>query len=211
MSEQLLLKQFQASCRRKNFTAKRKDEFVDWPFLGQEQIPQEFVRLDPWEAEYVYMIGKQSKTAIVEIGRFHGGSTILLAGSNGSVKVHSIDIDPVDDESLQAIIDKLHFDNIKLIVGDSTSPSNVISNFDVLFIDGDHSYEGVKADMENWYPALEVGGHVILHDCYDLYEIPRAVSEFIVGKNIAMYVSPFNSYMTNRKRWGSICHFQKLS
>jgi predicted O-methyltransferase YrrM len=139
MSEQLPLKQFQASCRRKNFTPKRRDEFVKWPFLDQEQIPKEFVRLDPWEAEYVYMIAKQSKTAIVEIGRYHGGSTILLAGSNDSVKVHSIDIDPVDDQRLQSIIDDLNFDNIKLIVGDSTSPSNVIPYFDVLFIDGVHS------------------------------------------------------------------------
>jgi predicted O-methyltransferase YrrM len=35
---------------------------------------------------------------------------------------------------------------------------------DFLFIDGDHSYEGVRADWQGWTPHLAPGGHVALHD-----------------------------------------------
>ena len=35
---------------------------------------------------------------------------------------------------------------------------------DAIFIDGDHSYEGVKRDLELYYPLLAAGGLLIVHD-----------------------------------------------
>ena len=35
---------------------------------------------------------------------------------------------------------------------------------DILYIDGDHTYAGVKADFELWSPLVRPGGHVIFHD-----------------------------------------------
>ncbi len=35
---------------------------------------------------------------------------------------------------------------------------------DLLFIDGDHSYEGVKADFELYSPLVRPGGLIVLHD-----------------------------------------------
>jgi len=35
---------------------------------------------------------------------------------------------------------------------------------DVLFIDGDHSYAGVRADFELWSPLVRPGGLVLFHD-----------------------------------------------
>ena len=34
----------------------------------------------------------------------------------------------------------------------------------LLFIDGDHSYEGVKKDYELFWPKLEKGGFIVFHD-----------------------------------------------
>lgn len=36
--------------------------------------------------------------------------------------------------------------------------------FDAIFIDGDHSYEGVKADYNNYVPMVRSGGLVAFHD-----------------------------------------------
>ncbi len=36
--------------------------------------------------------------------------------------------------------------------------------FDVFFVDGDHSYEGVKADFNDYYPLIKKGGLIIMHD-----------------------------------------------
>src|SRR5439155_14171371 len=51
---------------------------------------------------------------------------------------------------------------------------------DLLFIDGDHSYEAVRADLEVWLPKLKDDGIVAFHD-YDWAEgVRRAVREFVV-------------------------------
>jgi len=42
---------------------------------------------------------------------------------------------------------------------------------DLIFIDGDHSYEGCKADVFNYVPwYLRPGGYFILHDYYGWYD-----------------------------------------
>ena len=38
------------------------------------------------------------------------------------------------------------------------------AGFDFLFIDGDHTYEGVKTDFEMYSPLVRQGGLVALHD-----------------------------------------------
>jgi len=35
---------------------------------------------------------------------------------------------------------------------------------DFLFIDGDHSYEGIKMDFEMYYPLIKSGGIIAIHD-----------------------------------------------
>ena len=42
----------------------------------------------------------------------------------------------------------------------------ILGNFDIdfLFIDGDHSYEGVKKDFEMYSPLVRSGGIIALHD-----------------------------------------------
>ncbi|MBI3316617.1 MAG: class I SAM-dependent methyltransferase [Candidatus Omnitrophica bacterium] len=36
--------------------------------------------------------------------------------------------------------------------------------FDFIFIDADHSYEGIKSDWEDWSPRIEKEGIIALHD-----------------------------------------------
>ena len=43
--------------------------------------------------------------------------------------------------------------------------------YDVLIIDGDHSFAGVRADFENYLPAVKRGGYIIFDD-YDAPEWP---------------------------------------
>jgi len=44
------------------------------------------------------------------------------------------------------------------------NPSIAKAEFDFLFIDGDHSYDGLKRDWEAWRSRMRPGGIVALHD-----------------------------------------------
>ena len=38
---------------------------------------------------------------------------------------------------------------------------------DILFIDGDHTYEGIKKDFEMYSPLVKNGGYIVFHDIVD--------------------------------------------
>lgn len=64
-------------------------------------------------------------------------------------------------------------------------------SIDLLFIDGDHSYAGVKADIDAWMSHVKIGGRVAFHDCLyppnfhadHLYQfdIMRAIGEWFTS------------------------------
>jgi hypothetical protein len=100
-------------------------------------LPKEFIRLDPWEGQYVFLISSMAKRGILEIGRFNGGSLFLMACANPAVPIYSIDIAPQDDACLREIFRTQGVGaNVKLIVGDSQRErSPEVGSFDVLFVD----------------------------------------------------------------------------
>lgn len=71
------------------------------------------------------------------------------------------------------------------IYANSQDPELIVtkipSSLDVLFIDGDHTYEGVKADLNNYAPLVKSGGRIILHDVCSGYDpgVRQAFDEFI--------------------------------
>lgn len=50
-------------------------------------------------------------------------------------------------------------------------------SLDFVFIDADHSYEGVKQDIKHWLPKVKKGGLVSGHDLHML-EVRQAVMDF---------------------------------
>ncbi len=49
------------------------------------------------------------------------------------------------------------------------------SHFDWVYIDGDHSYAAVLADLDAWFPKLKVGGKIVLDD-YTWQDESRSLS-----------------------------------
>jgi GT2 family glycosyltransferase/predicted O-methyltransferase YrrM len=110
---------------------------------------------------------------ILEIGTAHGGSTLLWAKMVEHSKGHVYTIDLPHGATM---IDGTHYrPMVTEFRGDSHDPTMVshikeeigIGKIDVLFIDGDHSYEGVKQDFENFYDLVRPDGFIIFHDILD--------------------------------------------
>lgn len=119
------------------------------------------------EAAYLYrLIRSLDRPSVVEIGRHRGGTTFLLAAAGA--RVLSVDLDPVVAEHDRLLVQELEqarlAGQVDLAIGDSRTFSVDGGPYDVVFVDGDHSYEGARADVEHWLPAVAPGGHLVLHD-----------------------------------------------
>ena len=154
------------------------------------------IRMDLDEAALLWSLVRGIRDAkdelnpvILEIGRFTGGSTILLAAAAGEHGiVVSLDIDPRDDSNVHKIIGTMSDMALtELFTGDSremTLPSDYQIDYDLVFIDGDHTYEGVKADFERWAPKARKGGFVAFHDMVETRpDIARGFTTCCPGVN----------------------------
>ena len=178
---------------------------------SSSELPYEYIRLCPWEGEYLFSLANLSEKGIVETGRFHGGSTFLLAAANQNVPIYSIDIEPQDDDLIRSYFKKTALgNNVSLIVGDSQNVKYPeVGEIDLLFIDGDHSYEGCTKDFENWYEKVIPGGHIVFHDSYFPTDVQRSIIDLVRKYDVDVSVSQYmTSYYWNN-RYGSICHLIK--
>lgn len=153
--------------RAQTATADRFEECV-WLF-GANVLNHGLSRLMIDEAAYLYrLVRSLQKPLVVEIGRYHGGTTFLLAAAGG--RVTSLDINPalVDtDVLLERALGRYGLsDRVTIEIADSHAYRVETAAFDVAFIDGDHTYEGARRDVEKWLPGVTAGGHLILHDAF---------------------------------------------
>lgn len=120
----------------------------------------------------------QKMDKIVELGSYAGRSTYALcSGCPGNV----ITIDDFSMTGPIGIRDSIgrpeleknvgHFSNLEILEGDSCK---FVQDADMVFIDADHEYEGVKRDIEAWKPYVK---KLICGHDYDFEGVRKAVLE----------------------------------
>ena len=131
---------------------------------------------------------------IIEIGTYTGESTVLF--SRKAKKVFTIDpyiqnYDPNDgagETDLQQV-KAIFFERLR----NSNSTDKVYQyqelsktakthfkdkSVDIVYIDGLHTYEGVKEDIKNYLPKIKSGGYIAGHDYCDKFSgVIKAVNE----------------------------------
>jgi predicted O-methyltransferase YrrM len=141
-------------------------------------------------AYLLYALVKSAKPAVVvEIGSARGRSSCFMGMAlkeNGVGKLYAIDphtktewndADSVDTyEILKGNVNALGLDGVVEILRNTSD--NVANDWnrgiDILFIDGDHSYEGAKRDWDLFSPFVKPFGSVIFHDTlWDLKPDPK--------------------------------------
>lgn len=108
----------------------------------------------------LWRYASKAKLAMLEIGSRHGGSTVLMAQANPEVPLIALDAAPAYDARCLSILGEL---NVTAVKGDSKTHPHV-DIYDLAFIDGDHSYAGVKGDFENLKGHLADDAVVLFHD-----------------------------------------------
>jgi predicted O-methyltransferase YrrM len=101
----------------------------------------------------------------------------------------------IEDAMYAYIADK---PNCRLIKGRTAEVASQFEDnfFDYIYIDADHSYEGVKKDLNAYWPKVKPGGilgghdYMIFHTTYD-FGVVQAVDEFKEQQQIKyFYVTP---------------------
>jgi len=105
--------------------------------------------------------------------------------------------------------------NYKEFIGDSHSKEaidyleSLQLNYDIIFIDGDHSYAGVKKDFETFKQFLNYKGFVIFHDSAANTQVKPFVDElkeeaksFSIIDNDKHPIKLFGDYVGKEKRLG---------
>jgi predicted O-methyltransferase YrrM len=146
------------------------------------------------EGDVLYRLARDGEGtgAIVEIGSWMGRSTAWLAAGSmarGREHVHAVDTFdggpalkaedyPILKEqgtTYHVFTENLEragvFDHVEPVIADSRAAA---AGWDkgairLIFIDGDHSYEAVKADLEAWLPHVASGGYIVFDDVHDHY------------------------------------------
>ena len=108
------------------------------------------------EAALLWKAVKATSGNILETGRNLAGSTVLLAAaSSGDREIYSIDNRSNDNAACRKFLERHeNISRVPLLVADSRVPLPGL-RFGFLFIDGDHTFKGVLADVLAHWNALQ--------------------------------------------------------
>lgn len=119
-----------------------------------------------------------------------------------------VPIDPTDTlpeakELLARFKEKITF----ILKKSSEAVDDTPDKVDFVYIDGNHSYEFVKKDIELYYDKVKPGGIIGGHDFEMGRDVARAVTEFVEKKNLKLrrkeidwwVIKPLKTLVNNRK------------
>lgn len=144
------------------------------------------------ERIFLYKLGSSlpDNSAIVEIGSYLGASTCFLAAGCSCKGGHVYAVDTWENQAMSEGLRDTYQEflqntadyksNITPIRSFSVDAAQDFSQLvDLLFVDGDHSYEGVMADLKAWLPKLKPKAWLVLHDIGWAEGVNQAIREVV--------------------------------
>jgi predicted O-methyltransferase YrrM len=145
------------------------------------------------EGHLLYKLARSvtGRGAIVEVGSHMGKSTTWLACGSLSGKGSTVyAVDPWDGsgEAPEAFLHNIRAACIdKLVSPIPMSSEKAAASFDqpveLIFIDGDHSYEAVRLDLELWLRKVVEGGVLAFHDSIQFPGVARMLEAHVFPSN----------------------------
>jgi predicted O-methyltransferase YrrM len=197
----------------------RLDGFEDLAFLfSSHQLHHAIIGMAVDEAAFLFRVarGLGPQATVVEIGRSRGGSTLLLAAAMpAEARLFSYDLHakktpgptgPELDTELRGVLERYGLaDRVELFVEDSRSVAHPSPRCELVLVDGDHSYEGARADYQHWRDVVPPGGHLLFHDAAELADLSAAHED--VARLMAEIAA--DSDFRRAGGAGTLLHFQR--
>lgn len=155
----------------------------------------------------LYLTSERFHGIGVEVGVYKGEfSNNLLWNWNGQLIGVDCYNNGTEFELMLAAIERnsgfIRDGRYKIIVNQSLVAAEYTpSELAFVYLDSDHSYEAVKADIAAWYPKIRVGGILSGHDCDQLEPgVSQAVNEFMsANPNLELVTKPCGSWFVEKK------------
>lgn len=137
--------------------------------------------------ELLTQLAVRPQPRIAEIGVFRGEFSQVLLRKFAPSVLHLFDLDLKRHKIAEHFARLIATGQVQLHEGDSSTgiAALPLEYFDLIYIDGDHSYEGVVKDIQASVPRLVPGGYLVFNDytfwspCENMqYGIMQAVNEF---------------------------------
>jgi len=170
---------------------------------------------------------------ILEIGIFKGEFLDYLVQNSGASSIDGVDLfegitfsgDVDGNNSISYDVGKSYIDltekyknnpAVRLYKSDSsTFLASVADNtYDIIYIDGDHSYEGSKKDLEQSFKKIKNGGYIMGHDYEMNMKKAKTSYDFGVKQAVDEFCEKYNQILLAKAMDGcvSFCiHIQKSS
>lgn len=146
-----------------------KNEFLEeiWKLSKEFKIQQK--KYEWFELLKILNDNNQKYRYGLEVGAYDGGSSISLSHFcdnlitiDGNIPIR-FDVDRIKKITNYEGISANSFHNETINYVKNFSPNG----YDLIFIDGDHTYDGVKKDFDNYFPMLNKNGVMFFHDIVD--------------------------------------------
>jgi hypothetical protein len=156
-----------------------------------------FLQQDPEEyASFVHFMATKVPPAslTLDIGTAAGGQTKFLRDYFSADRTIVVDIGQHPDFAQWERIKKtVNSDIILEVIDDSHAPRvrekllPFAGQVDVAFVDGDHSYRGLRKDIFLTKELLKPGGYMILHDTAVVRDLRRVFDELLVSSDFQLF------------------------
>lgn len=179
--------------------------YLRFNFRGHRSAWRIPTHTTPFERLQLYRLGLQQQPGAIflEVGSYLGASACFLAAAateiGGGAKVYCVDSWQNNAMSEGMRDTWREFRENTLSYSPVVFPCQGMSvdiaksftgKINFLFLDGDHSYQGVRADVEAWLPLLAPGGVIALHDFGWAEGVKRIVTEFIQPRALVEHKLP---------------------
>lgn len=158
---------------------------------------------------HIRYLNDMRNITVAEIGVWEGNHARILQEQLDIDEIYLIDpYDAYEDyEENKSEVEKMRdaeqeahkklkkYDNIEWIKEYSHVASEQIdTELDYVYVDGNHKYEYVKRDIEEYYKKLKPGGVIAGHDfCLPWTGVIEAVTEFSEQKDIEYHIENYGS------------------